>query len=394
MIVADLFPTSHFPLPISDPARALINLVMGEVGIVILVAGGVSLYVLWYLRGRDRPVGLIAEYLREPPSDLHPGVVGTLIDEHANYHDIVATLVNLGRRGVLHIRPIATPQGQIRDYLIESARRDLPLSRVETLLRDLLFGPNDNPQRHQVILSTLRPDFDKAVPQFKLALYEEVVAHGFFLASPRAVRDRYWTIGCSVIIAAGGLALATSFLIPGFHLVLFPVIALAIIGIATYKLARAMPVKTLRGAEEAAKWLAFRRYLADIRRYERDVTAVKGIFERYLPYATAFGLEQHWVQTFKRANPPAPAWYNPADVIITNTPGPHHHPTFSGSGPNLPDLGNLASAIPTDLPNLSGAGDVMGSLLDAASSGGGAGLDAVSDGLSGLLDAASSLFDW
>jgi hypothetical protein len=32
-------------------------------------------------------------------------------------------------------------------------------------------------------------------------------------------------------------------------------IALIIIGIAIYNLARAMPVKTHRGAEEAAKWL-------------------------------------------------------------------------------------------------------------------------------------------
>src|SRR5262245_32702055 len=94
-----LSPTAYRlpPYLVTDAVQAFFNLIMGEVGIVILVAGGVGLYLLWYVRGRDRPVGLIAEYLREPPGDLHPGVVGTLVDEHANYHDIVATLVNLGQ---------------------------------------------------------------------------------------------------------------------------------------------------------------------------------------------------------------------------------------------------------------------------------------------------------
>jgi hypothetical protein len=157
-----------------------------------------------------------------------------------------------------------------------------------------------------------------------------------------------------------------------------------------------MPVKTQLGAEEAAKWLAFRRYLADIRRYEGDVAAVKGIFERYLPYATAFGLEQQWVQTFKQANPPAPVWYNPADVIVYHGPGNFEIPNVAGgaSSLDLPDLGALASVIPTGLPDLSGAGDALGSMLKVASEGGGAGLEAASEGLSGLLDAASGLFDW
>jgi hypothetical protein len=377
---------------LTDAAQALINLIMGEAGIVILVAGGVGLYLLWYLRGRDRPVGLVAEYLREPPSDLHPGVVGTLVDEHANYHDIVATLVNLGERGVLRIRPIADQQGHIRDYLIESVRRDLPLSRVERLLCDVLFRRTRRKWRNQVILSALRAKFDKEVPKFKLALYEEVVAHGFFLASPRAVRDRYWTIGCSVIAVALLLGVPAAFLIPGFRLLLIPVAALVILGIAIYNLARAMPVKTRRGAEEAARWLAFRRYLADIRRYEGDVAHVKGIFERYLPYATAFGLEQHWVQTFKQSNPPAPAWYNPPDVItLPNSGSPS---SSTGGGLDLADLGSLASAIPADLPDFSGAGSALSSALDIASAGGSAGLEAASAGLSGLLDAAASLFDW
>ena len=89
---------------------------------------------------------------------------------------------------------------------------------------------------------------------------------------------------------------------------------------------------------------------------------MKGIFERYLPYATAFGLEQQWVQTFKQANPPAPAWYDSGDVIVYHGPGHFDIPNVGGgsSSIDLPDLGALASVIPTNLPDLSGAGDAMG----------------------------------
>ncbi len=41
----------------------------------------VLLYIWWYRRGRDKPVGLVADYLPEPPSDLPPGMVGTMLDE-------------------------------------------------------------------------------------------------------------------------------------------------------------------------------------------------------------------------------------------------------------------------------------------------------------------------
>lgn len=376
---------------VTDAAQSLINLIMGELGIAILVIGGIALYIIWYLRGRDKPVGLIAEYLREPPSNLHPGVVGTLVDEHANYHDIVATLVNLGERGVLRIRPIADSQGHIRDYLIEFQQNNARLSRVETLLSNVIFGRKRR-RRSQVALSALKADFDKAIPEFKLALYEEVVAHGFFAASPRAVRKRYWTIGCSTMLLAVTVGVPAAFLIPGFRLLLIPVAALVILGLNIYNMARAMPVKTERGATEAAKWLAFRRYLADIKRYEGDVAEVKNIFRRYLPYATAFGLEQHWLQTFRAANPPAPSWYDPGEIIVLDSPGSLDLPNVAGVG--LPDFGNFANAIPSGLPDLSGAGSAASALLEAASSGGSAGLEAASEGLSGLLDAASSLFDW
>ena len=86
---------------------------------------------------------------------------------------------------------------------------------------------------------------------------------------------------------------------------IFPAIGLVIIGLALRGMARAMPVKTRLGAEEAAKWNAFRRYLANLEKYE-NLEEAKGRFEQFLPYATAFGLDQSFIQKFASVATPVP----------------------------------------------------------------------------------------
>jgi hypothetical protein len=388
-----------------NASAALINLLLGELGLAILVGGAVGLLLLWYIRGRDKPHGLVAEYLREPPSDLHPGLIGTLLDEHANSHDVVATLMNLGRRGALEI---ATPSRRQRDYRLTLVRRDLPFSKVEQLLIEVLFGKVARPFAQRVLLNDVRAQFAAAIPQFKVALYDEVVAAGFFIDSPRATRLRYRRWGAAIMVLAPLLGIPAAFLIPGFRLLLVPTVTLTVIGVALYRLARVMPAKTTEGVEEAARWRAFRNYLAQIERYENLDTA-RGIFDRYLPYAIAFGLDKEWVQKFTRANAAAPAWLNnstaPLRPSLSGQGGGVYVgdlPSFGGGGSgsgsgggidlsNMPDLGGAADAV----GGVAGAlGNLAGNLPDLASDAGGAGLEAASEALSGLLDAASSIFDW
>lgn len=391
------------PLPLAQTASAaFINLLLGELGLVILVGGGVGLLLLWYSKGRDRPHGLVAEYLREPPDDLHPGLVGTLLDEHANSHDVVATLINLGRRGVLRI---TAPTPQKPDYELALVRRNLPLSAVEKLLIELLFGAVARPFEQRVQLRAVRSKFVAAIPRFKVALYEEVVDAGYFIASPRATRLRYRRRGATIMVLAPLLGLPAALLLPGFRLLLVPTVTLTIIGFALYRLAKVMPAKTTAGVEAAARWRAFRRYLAGIERYE-NLEAARGIFDRYLPYAIAFGLEQEWVRKFTATKATAPAWFDTSTTPLTagqrgDGGGVYvgNLPSFGGGSsgggaldlPSLPDLGGAAEVI----GGLAGGlGEIASHLPDLASDAGGAGLEAASDALSGLLDAAASLFDW
>jgi hypothetical protein len=74
-----------------------------------------------------------------------------------------------------------------------------------------------------------------------------------------------------------------------------------------------MPQKTHAGAEAAAKWRAFKAYLESIERYEK-LDQAQNIFDAFLPYAIAMGLEQSWVSKFSSVQTASPEWYGGGGV--------------------------------------------------------------------------------
>lgn len=62
----------------------------------------VVMFRVWTLRGRD-PVRRAIAVQYDPPEDMSPAEVGTLVDHKAEIHDITATLVDLAVRGYLTI---------------------------------------------------------------------------------------------------------------------------------------------------------------------------------------------------------------------------------------------------------------------------------------------------
>ena len=67
----------------NDQRNSLYNLGFLALGGLGAIVGGISLYGLWYTKGRDPQVGPVASFLAHPPGDLPPGAVGVLLDETA-----------------------------------------------------------------------------------------------------------------------------------------------------------------------------------------------------------------------------------------------------------------------------------------------------------------------
>ncbi|HUG15382.1 MAG TPA: DUF2207 domain-containing protein [Thermomicrobiales bacterium] len=369
-----------------EPYKALANLLMGGVGTLLLIGGLIGVYLLWHSRGRDEPVALPIDLLREPPDDLPAAAVGTLIDEHAHDHDVIAGIVQLGERGVLHIneRPPAGVLGVLglgsRDFEFHRQDTEQELRPYERELTQAIFGSG---AKDVVRLSQIREGFAQRQPKVKSALYDDLVKHGYFPRNPQQTRSIYRGIGIGLFVAAVVLGFIVTGAIGDFApLVVLPFIALGCVAVALIGVARVMSRKTPAGAQAAARWLAFRRYLADIERYE-NVDAAKEIFNRYLPYAVAFELERSWVRKFASVNAPAPSWYGP----YGDWDGRGGRTTRAGGGRTgggpviVPGGGSRPGGGGGGLPDLQDASDSMGRSLQG-----------MSDGLFGLFNEASKAF--
>lgn len=336
----------------------------------LLVFGGLGIGLLWYARGRDPNLGLVATFIPEPPDDTPPAIVGVLIDEKANDHDIVSTFTDLGNRGVLAIHD---REGKITFELTGETNGLCPFER-ELVNAVFMGGPNE------VAMGTASQAIRANANPLKRALYKEVVDRGFFFVSPDETRSKwsgYATVLTSLSIIAGiiGSMLYSPWL-------LLPAGMVTVLSLVLRLTARALPKRTEKGAEEAAKWRAFERYLKDLEKYDTIETARQNV-NRYLPYAIAFGLERFWVTRFYTSGANLPSWMDGGTIgdmvgdvivgrprtrrrsgwggpVIIGTPTGPHSGEGDGGGIDLPDV---------KMPDLQKTSDSAAKGLQGASKG-------------------------
>ncbi len=344
------------------------NLVTVIVAIIVLIGGVLALYLMWYVAGRDKPAGVVPEYFPRPPEDVPPGVAGTLLDEMADMEDVLATLVDLARRGYLRIEEIEQAgigaKGDFR--FVRTKQIDAASLRpYEVELLRAVFKT-----RKERKLSNLKNKFYSSLPKIRKALYEEVTHLGYFPMNPEKVRGRYGCAGFLLLVVAGLAGFCLFSLLGEYSpLMLCVSLAVGLFPVGVMILGRYMPRKSAKGARSAAQWNAFKRYLENIEKYTSLETAAEQ-FDQYLPYAIAFGLEKSWVKKFERTNAPIPPWYYPYGHHG------HHRPYHHGRG--------LAR------PVSSGQGGAPS--LDSMAEGAFSGLDAMSTGLFTMLDSATNTF--
>ncbi len=349
------------------------TLALGGLGALFLLGGPALLYLLWYQFGRDKPVEKVADYLPEPPGDLPPGLAGVLLDERVDMRDILATIVDLARRGVISITEVK--KGKLftsTDFIYRRERDDLPLRPYEQELINAMFG-----SKREVKLSQLKNKFYKKLPKIKKAMYAEITREGYFTSDPQSVRNRYGCLGGALLFMAFfvGMVITAIFsdltpaaVLPGF--------GLGVTAIGFMILSRFMPRKTDKGAEEAARWKAFKTYLKHIDKYS-DLEQQKTIWDRWLPYAIAFGIDKAYIRKFERVDAPAPGWYIPRPDLY----GPYQR-GYRGGG--------LGKAVPAGAGSSQGReGGSFGGSLSEASRGMGTSLSSMSAGLGAMLSSAS-----
>lgn len=354
-------------------AKPVLNLLMLVAALVVLGLGLGLVFMRWYARGRDPSPGKVARSLDRPPSDLPPGIVGTLVDEQAEWRDVLATLIDLGRRGVIRITELRDQKlaGSDLDYQLELLRDDLlGLPGYEKMVLGALFGAEKS-----VRLSEVRPRWQANARLFQERLYNEAAERGLFEGRPDEARRRAATVGFAA--AAGGALgalLLGGALGASVPLVWLPFAALVVVGLAQALAARAMPRRTRLGALESARWRAFGRHLAERPVEERAFD----LRDAYLPYAVALGVERSWLEQFASVGSPVPAYRGGGigttrgggPVVIWGPPGgpwgmpgPYHPSGVDGPSRGLPpDEPSTGEGPPSDEGR---GGGLAGGLKDA-----------------------------
>lgn len=264
----------------------------------------------WRTKGKDPEAGGVIAVKYEPPENLSPAEAGTLIDERVNILDITSTVIDLAVRGFLKIEEQKTTIFYFfsnTDYkLIRTEKSDEELKSYEEQVLSGIFS-----SKQTVQLSELRNKFYTKLPGIKKALYKELVGKRYFPTNPENVRSIYKWIGIG------------SMILGFFLLALFPVgLCIGLSGLIILIFSRYMPRKTKKGSIKNEELLGFREFIdrAEKDRIERLAKEDPTLFDRVLPYALVFGLEDKWAGAFKDMYKEPPDWYHSSSYGNTFSP--------------------------------------------------------------------------
>ena len=320
-------------------------------------------FAAWRRSGRDprrRPIAV--QY--EPPPGMTPAEAGTLLDNSADMRDITATVVDLAVRGKLRIEEHENPKllglfGGGTEYTMHQLTPGDGLAPHEARVFDGIF------ERGNVVdLSDLKDEFYKELPPIRDAIFDRLKDSGFYRARPDKVRQRWiaYAVGTAILIGAGGTYLSPLFLLTPVPFVIAGLVSAIIVAV----FAQIMPARTDAGTRALEQVLGFEEFLRRVEseHLKRIIVGHPELFDKYLPFAMAFGVERQFAKAFEGIYTQAPQWY--VGPSMTNFSVSH----FSS---NMSHLSSVASTTMTSSPRSSGGSGFGGGGGSGGGGGGGGG---------------------
>lgn len=297
---------------------------------------------LWYTRGRDPKVAstIIPQY--ESPEGMPAGELGTVVDEKVDMHDVSATIIQLAVRGYLKIREISKSDKARKpdDYeIIKLKEPDSALKEYEKQVIAGIFKKDETSKK----VSKLKNKFYTQLPKVKKAMYKLVVSDGYFPTSPDKVRSGYMVISFLILPLAVVIATVFQNIVAG--------ITTGIVGIVAIILSRAMPRKTMHGAEVHKQILGFKWFLSvtetERLKFHNAPEKSPKEFEELLPYAMVLGVEDEWAKQFADMYLTPPEWYEG-----------HHAGAFGAAylTSSLHSMTTSTNSVMTSRPSSAGSG--------------------------------------
>lgn len=242
-------------------------------------------FVIWYWakHGRDPRalMGVVSAWFSPPKNgklrELTPVETGTLLDESADMRDIYGTLIDLARRG--YIKIVERSKDKFSFTKVKEWKGDSGLQSFEQELLTGLVGDKETVKFE---------DTELAVTAKKVTdqVYTSLVADGFFPKNPQTIRNIFYGIAALAFVTMN-----------------LPLTIIAAI------FGRHMPRKTPFGAQSAAIAASLKNFLGSQEKHLAFQAKNQMFFEKLLPYAVAFGVEDIWAKRFADIPMTPPDWY-------------------------------------------------------------------------------------
>ena len=343
---------------------------------MMLIPVGVfcGLWRHWSNYGRDpKPGPVVVMY--EPPEGLSPGEMGTLIDHWPDMRDITATIVGLAVRGIIRIRQTVSKSWTTSDKysfeLLKPSSEWTGISAFEKVLLGGLFGDSTatkKPNEKEIVTAVSTDDLDhtfyKKLPEIKNALFESLISKGYYQQRPDTVFNWYMTAGfvggfvfVLVFSTVGPVLFGSLGLPPATTIV--AIVCSILTGLITMGFAYGMPSRTKKGALVWDSIRGFEEFLSRVESHRlNSLPLTPELFEKYLPYAMALGIESKWAKAFEGIYTEPTQWY-----VGSNPTTTFHSTSFAN---DLSQMSSCTGSSMSSLPRSSGGSGF-------SSSGGGGG---------------------
>lgn len=265
-----------------------------------------------------RGLPIVVEY--NPPDNLPPIEVGTLLDRRVDVTDISSVIMDLAVHGYLKIKHIS-----VKSFL--SNQDDFELIRLKSgedlnhpadkIIFDLFFKHNDriSLSKFKGSGTVFQNHIEKIIDETEKRMSDE----GYFdqPANDKTKKPENYLVILGLIIGA----VSAGVIFGGVGLAAYSSLVVIIIFITELmKLGHRI---TPRGVAAFAKVLGFREFLQLTEKDKLELLDAPELrpetFEKFLPYAMALGVEDKWAKKFESIYNTIPSWYEDPTMSTFNS---------------------------------------------------------------------------
>jgi uncharacterized membrane protein len=293
-------------------ARTRRWIILWLAGLVVIPLAWLAFFIpAWRREGKDYRFDDIPPYVHEPPSDLPPALMESLLKEGGapTPHSYTATIFDLARRGYIEVEDVKVekhglfgPKTSVdtnltlrRDYRGDAALLPFEKSVLDSLFdlawHDPVPGARMTLEEFKKYLKSHPQDFQKWFQSWTKDVRAEAKARGFI--EPASLHRRNVFLAATVPLALLTLNVA--------------LIVLAGLLIPTMKR------RTMAWARESEMWKGLKRFLDDFSEFKELPPEAYKLWERYLIAGIVFGNAKRILKTLpivlKDERAAAPVWY-------------------------------------------------------------------------------------